>query len=93
MSNFYSIYEAKAKLSEIIRQVREHGRSAVITYRGEPVARISALDPANGDRTAMRLNELAATGALVRSQKAAQLPDPITRRPGALDRFLQDRGE
>lgn len=93
MAKSYSIYEAKAKLSEIIRLVREHGRSAVITYRGEPVAQISALDPADGDRTATRLNELAATGALVRSPNKARLPGPIARRPGALDRFMQERGE
>ena len=35
----YSIYEAKAHFSEIIRQVRE-GETVTVTRRGKPVAEI-----------------------------------------------------
>ncbi len=39
MRDTYSLYEAKARLSAIIRQVRE-GRHVLVTVRGEPVAEI-----------------------------------------------------
>ena len=41
-----SLYDAKAKLSQIIREVREHGASATLTYHGEPVAVVVAEDAA-----------------------------------------------
>ena len=37
MGRWYSIYEAKAKFSEIIRKVRE-GQTVTVSYHGEPVA-------------------------------------------------------
>src|SRR4030065_741063 len=39
MRDTYSLYEAKAKLSAIIRRVRE-GRHVLVTVHGEPVAEI-----------------------------------------------------
>lgn len=47
MRDTYSLYEAKAKLSAIIRQVRE-GRPVVVTLHGEPVAEIRSISPAPG---------------------------------------------
>ena len=35
----YSIYEAKARFSEVIRQVRD-GKTVTVSHRGEPVAEI-----------------------------------------------------
>ena len=39
MTDLLSVYEAKTRFSEVIRQVRE-GRTITISYRGEPVAEI-----------------------------------------------------
>lgn len=91
MADTYSLYEAKAKLSEIIRQVRERGRTATITYRGEPVAEIRPL-PREGRGLEARLAELEATGELIPSS-GGSVPALRTgeRRPGALKRFLEDR--
>jgi 16S rRNA (cytidine1402-2'-O)-methyltransferase len=40
----YPLYEAKARLSSLVRQVRE-GRSVVITVHGEPVAELRPYQP------------------------------------------------
>ena len=37
MPDEYSLYEAKAKLSALVKQVRE-GRTVIITVHGQPVA-------------------------------------------------------
>ena len=42
MALSYSIYEAKARFSEVIRQVRE-GKTVPVSYRGEPVAEIRSI--------------------------------------------------
>ena len=57
MRDSYSLYEAKAKLSAIIRRVRE-GRSAVVTLHGEPVAEIVPIAGAGKDLAA-RVEQLA----------------------------------
>ena len=41
MSTAYSIYEAKAKFSEVMRKGRG-GQRVVVTYHGQPVAEIGA---------------------------------------------------
>ena len=85
----YSIYQAKAKLSEIIRKVKQH-RTIVISDRGRDVARVVPM--ASATSLAKRLEGLAEVGLLV----AGPDPDPskivpITRRRGALARFLRTR--
>ena len=42
----YSIHEAKARFSEIIRQVRE-GKTVAVSYRGKPVAEIRPIEEAS----------------------------------------------
>ena len=50
----YSTYEAKARFSEVLRQVRA-GTTVTVTYRGEPVAEIRPIEPpAHDDRGAAR---------------------------------------
>lgn len=83
----YSTYEAKARFSEVMRRVRE-GRTITITYQGEPVAEISPLDRAGG--TKARMEWLRSRGAL-KDPSGHSVLSPVTRRPGALDRFLADR--
>ena len=92
MALTYSIYEAKARFSEVIRRVRE-GRVVTISYRGEPVAEIRPIERQPKQTTEERLAELERRGALVRSAIPRQTFRPVARRPGALARFLAERGE
>lgn len=89
MSDIYSLYEAKARLSEIVRMVREQGRTITISYHGEPVAEVRPIKRAGG--IGARLRALEAGGQLVPA-RAKDFPlTPVARRPGALERFLADR--
>jgi len=90
MVDTYSTYEAKAKLSEILRRVRA-GRTVRISHRGEPVAEVRPIAPATGTLEE-RLEELGRRGALVRAGRT-QPPTTIARKAGALARFLEDRDE
>jgi prevent-host-death family protein len=89
MADIYSIYDAKARFSELIRTVRE-GRTVLVSYRGEPVAEIRPIHDA-GDDLARRLNMLEGLGILVRESERADELRPVARRPGALQRFLDER--
>lgn len=91
MNLTYSTYHAKARFSEVLRHVRE-GRTITISYRGEPVAEIHAIR--KGPRTIEeRLHDLERRGVLVDSGERQVPYRAIDRRPGALARFLDDRGE
>ena len=87
----YSIYEAKAHFSEIIRQVRE-GKTVTVSYRGKPVAEIR---PIVGPPQTIeeRLNEMEREGTLVRSTLPRRPFRVGASKPGALERFLADRNE
>jgi len=90
MSATYSLYEAKAKFSQLIRQVRE-GRTVTITYRGTPVAELRPPPPPSVTLEE-RLKELREAGWITPAR--GPIPTewkPIAVRPGALDRFLADR--
>ena len=85
----YSLYEAKAKLSAIVRQVRE-GQHVTVTVHGEPVVEIRPVAPRKKGLAA-RLEDLEGRGILV---PAGGKPDElraVERRPGALERFLKER--
>ncbi len=89
MQDRYSIYQAKARLSEIIRRVKRNG-TVVITERGKPVARVVPLPRDNG--LDPRLQELHASGQIVGNPDADPgRIGPIAHRPGALRRFLESR--
>lgn len=91
MTLVYSLYDAKAKLSEILRRVRE-GDTVTITYRGEAVAEIRPIGPK--PRTLdERLRELETRGVVVRPSKRRGTLRTVARRPGALKRFLREREE
>jgi len=85
----YSLYEAKAKLSAIIRRVRE-GRRVIVTVHGEPVAEIRPLEKDEGD-VAARLERLVHSGVVVRAEHPGAGLRRAARKPGALARFLADR--
>ena len=92
MAIIYSTYEAKARFSEVIRQVRE-GRSVTVSYRGEPVAEIRPIEKQTEPTLEQRLRDLERRGALAPARADRQSLKPIARRPGALARFLAERGE
>ncbi len=89
MGKWYSIYEAKAKFSEIIRKVRE-GQTVTVSYHGEPVAEVRPIAPA-GPALEDRVRRLEDRGVVVRPAAREGRLRPIARRPGALGRFLADR--
>ena len=88
----YSIQEAKARFSEVIRQVRE-GKTVTVSYRGEPVAETRSIRRRQTPTLDERLNDLERNGSLVRSVIPRQTLRPVERRPGALSRSLAERGE
>ncbi len=90
MVRIYSTYEAKARFSEILRQVRE-GKTVTISYHGEPVAEIRPLR--GGASLDQRLDRLAARGVLVRASERESDLKMVVRRRGALKRFLAERKE
>lgn len=94
MAKRYSLYEAKSKLSELVRQVREGGQSVTITVHGRPVAELRALEEAPGVKTtAERHAELERAGLIHRVEatpSGTRFPLGV-RRPGALKRFLEER--
>ena len=92
MAHTYSIYEAKARFSEVIREVRE-GKTVTVSYRGEPVAEIRAIQRSETPSLEDRLNNLERQGALVRSSGSRNEFKTVARRPGALARFLAERTE
>ena len=85
----YSLYDAKAKFSEIIRQVRE-GKSITVSYRGEAVAVICPV-PKASESLAERIDQLESDGVVFRSAGHQGRLRKATRKPGALTRFLDER--
>ena len=85
----YSTYEAKARLSELLRKVR-HGRVVTITYHGEPIAEVRPI-PRTGTALEDHLVSLEEQGILVRAKPTADTFKGLVKRPGALGRFLEDR--
>jgi prevent-host-death family protein len=85
----YSTYEAKARFSEIIRKVRA-GQRIVIAYRGREVAEIRPIR-APGTRLDQTLSELEDRGIVSPAPRPSGRLKPVTKRPGALARFLESR--
>ena len=48
----YSIREAKARLSEILRDL-DHGEEVIITRRGRPCGRLTAVETSNDDKPSL----------------------------------------
>ena len=87
----YTITEAKSKFSEVLRHVRE-GNVVTISYRGNPVAEMHPI-PQEQQTLEERYNDLKQRGII---KSAVKHPKPfrlLARRPGAVERFLQDRNE
>lgn len=89
MSKKYSLYEAKAKLSSLVRMVRA-GSTVVITVHGKPAAELRPYVPTTEADFEARVKELTARGIIVPARPGGKLV-PGPRRPGALKRFLAER--
>lgn len=87
MSKAYSIYEAKARLSELLRKVKE-GAEITVTERGTPIAKVIPFP--TDDSFHSRIQRLQQSGQIQpRKQKTLQPSDVIVK--GGLKRFLEDR--
>lgn len=103
MALIYSTTEARAKFAELLRLVQS-GESVTITCRGEPVAEMRPAGPippesdspdAPGAQSEEEgLENLRQQGILVRNGPPGGkfAPQPVADRPGALQRFLTERG-
>jgi len=89
MRDSYSLYEAKARLSALVRMVRE-GRTVVITVHGEPAVEMRRIE---ADATGLeeKLARLEERGVVTRRGRAKGSLQPVIRRKGALKRFLAER--
>jgi prevent-host-death family protein len=94
MPDEYSLYEAKARLSALVRQVRA-GRSVIITVHGVPAAELRPVDPSVRPQSLKeRLAELDSRGAIVASRISSSEGPAFPIGPkvrGALKRFLEER--
>lgn len=90
MSDVYSTYEAKAKFSEVMRKVRR-GQRVTVTYHGVPVAEIAPI-ARDAEGFAARVARLEKSGDILPSTGDFANFTPVGRKPGALQRFLDDRG-
>lgn len=89
MAHVYSTYEAKSRFSEVMRKVRA-GQRVVVTYRGQSVAEIRPL-PSGPTRLADSVARLEAEGLITPALEGTGEWEPVARREGALERFLEDR--
>lgn len=89
MKYTYSLYDAKAQLSALVRKVRE-GHHVTITLHGEPVAELRPVAKGEGGLAA-RLKEMEERGVIHRAAARPGPIRPVAKRPGALKRFLDER--
>ena len=86
----YSIYQAKARFSEIVRIVKRR-RRVIVTDRGIPVAEIIPYKTDQPESIEDRIAKLTQIGAIIPSQEPFSAT-PVRLVPGASDRFMaQDR--
>jgi prevent-host-death family protein len=87
----FSIYQAKARFSEIIRMVKSK-RQVIISERGVPVAEIIPYSTNQSEELADRIARLIKSGSIVPSKEPFRF-QMLTNHPGAVDRFLQQDRE
>lgn len=89
MPRTYSTYDAKARLSEILRRVRG-GERVGISYHGQLVAEVT---PVESQREGLenRLRRLEKDGTILPARSPRKTIPRIGRKPGALKRFLESR--
>jgi antitoxin (DNA-binding transcriptional repressor) of toxin-antitoxin stability system len=87
VARVYSPYEAKARLSEILRRVRGGQRVGI----SDLVAEVTPVERARGGLRE-RLRRLEKEGVIAPAGAKGQAIPRLGRRPGALKRFLESRG-
>lgn len=85
--NTYTTYDAKARFSELLKRVRA-GDKILISYHGRTVAEVRPVYEAGVDRA---LAELVEHGIVDAAAAPTGRLEPITKKPGALSRFLASR--
>ena len=85
----YSVYDAKARFSEVLRHVRDW-KTVTVSYRGKPVAEIRAIRDSSATIEA-RLDDLERQGIVVLSGEPRKPLKAVRRRPGAFKQFLAER--
>lgn len=88
MSQSYSVYETKAKLSELLRKVKS-GESIVVTERGQPIATLIPFSKPSSIK--QLIAELETSGNIISAKPSNGKKFLTYPRPGGLKRFLQDR--
>jgi len=91
MARAYSIYEAKAKLSELLRVVKS-GKEVVVSERGQPVAKIIPFKVEAGFKE--RWKQLCSAGMIVEASERPHFKEGNSdqeKTTGALSRFLRER--
>jgi prevent-host-death family protein len=83
----YSIYQAKARLSEIIRMVKAR-RRVIISERGVPVAEIIPYTNDQSEKFADRIERLVKSGSILSKKEPFQFKTLIDH-PGAVEGFLK----
>ena len=98
MQIYYSASEAKEKFAEVLKSVRR-GDTLIVTYRGEPVAEIRPIPKDSGGPSPKEpgsmeahLEELRRRGILRPANGPRKEFKPGPYIPGALERFLKERG-
>ena len=98
MKIYYSASEAKAQFSQVLKAVRESD-TLIVTYRGDPVAEIRPIRKENEAPSPEKLGkheayteELRRRGILRPAYGPKRPFKPVAHIPGALERFLADRG-
>ena len=89
MPHTYSIFEAKAKLSELLRLVKNR-QPVTITERGKPIAIVSPYSESSNN-IEERLRQAEERGEVIRASGGTQEIEPLATKPGALKRFYESR--
>lgn len=86
MRDVYSIYDAKAHLSQLLKRVKA-GKEIVISERGTPIVKMVPIS--QEQNFSERLVHLKSLGVILPRKNKKQAKG--LSRPGALKRFLKDR--
>ena len=87
MRHAYSIYDLKAKLSQVLKLVAD-GQQVVVTDRGKPSFEIILFKEKEGIESRLEFFE---RQGIVKPGKQGHSLQPLTKKPGALERFLDER--
>ena len=88
MSHAYSIYETKARFSEILRMVKS-GKEVIVNERGHSIARI--LPFKKPDNLEEHWNWLCDSGQIIKTDATERDFSAKKHAQGALKRFLEER--